>query len=85
MALQDNIELESGIVVQDAYTRVESVKLQNKTSMSFEAASFVDATKTTAFRRNAYLAAYDLEGDNPIKQAYLFLKTLPEFQGAQDV
>jgi len=27
---------------------------------------------------------YDLEGENPIKQAYQHLKTLPEFEGAED-
>jgi hypothetical protein len=27
---------------------------------------------------------YDIEGDNPIKQAYEHLKTLPEFEGAID-
>lgn len=85
MALQNNIELESGIVVEDAYTRVESVKLQNKTSMSFEAASYVGASKTTAFCRTGYLAPYDLTGDNPIKQAYLHLKTLPDYENAEDV
>lgn len=84
MALQNNIELESGIVVEDAYTRVESVKLQNKTSMSFEAASYVDGGRTTAFRRNGYLTSYDLNGDNPLKQAYLHLKALPEYANAQD-
>jgi len=26
----------------------------------------------------------DLDGSNPIKQGYLFLKTLPEFAGATD-
>jgi hypothetical protein len=85
MALQNNIELESGISVQNAYSRVETVKLQNKTSMSFECASYVDATKPTSFRRTGHLSTYDLLGDNPIKQAYLHLKTLPEFADAQDV
>lgn len=28
--------------------------------------------------------ALDLDGPNPIKQAYLHLKTLPEFEGAED-
>ena len=27
---------------------------------------------------------YDLEGPNPIKQAYLYLKSLPEFADAVD-
>ena len=28
--------------------------------------------------------SFDLDGPNPIKQAYLFLKTLPEFSDATD-
>jgi hypothetical protein len=31
-----------------------------------------------------YVSAYDIDGDNPIAQAYLHLKTLPEFAGATD-
>ena len=27
---------------------------------------------------------YDLDGENPIKQAYEYIKTLPEFEGAED-
>jgi hypothetical protein len=28
--------------------------------------------------------AYDIDGENPVRQAYLHLKTLPEFAGATD-
>jgi len=31
-----------------------------------------------------YFFEYDITGDNPIKQAYLHLKTLPEFANAVD-
>jgi hypothetical protein len=31
-----------------------------------------------------YFFQYDITGENPIKQAYLYLKTLPEFATATD-
>jgi hypothetical protein len=31
-----------------------------------------------------YFFAYDINGENPIRQAYLHLKTLPEFANAVD-
>mgnify|MGYP007101623561 CR=1 FL=1 len=34
---------------------------------------------------NHHTCDYDLNVDNPIKQAYDHLKTLPEFSGAVDV
>lgn len=85
MALQQSVTLESGLSAQNAYLRAELVKLQSKTSMAFDLAFYVNDEASTAFERKAYWCGYDLHGENPIKQAYLFLKTLPEFQGAQDV
>jgi hypothetical protein len=37
-----------------------------------------------AFGDAEYSCAYDLDGANPIRQAYLHLKTLPEFANATD-
>lgn len=34
--------------------------------------------------RRGYYFNLDMEGDNPLKQAYEHLKTLPEFEGAED-
>jgi len=31
-----------------------------------------------------YTTRYDMDGENPFKQAYEYLKTLPEFEGATD-
>ena len=36
------------------------------------------------FNTKTYSCAYDINGENPIKQAYLYLKTLPEFASATD-
>lgn len=85
MALQSNITTESGISVNNAYSRVEKVKLTSKNSISFDLASYVASDKTPAFHRTNYLASYDLSGDNPIRQAYIYVKSLPEFAESNDV
>jgi hypothetical protein len=85
MALQSTITTDSGITVENAYSRVEKVKLTSKKSIAFELGSYVSQESTSAFNSKGYLAKYDLSGDNPIRQAYLYLKTLPEYENADDV
>ena len=82
MALKKIAETNFGFNIPNAYHRVESIKL-NKTSIAFSVFVYTD-TEKTAFDIRNYSCAYDLEGDNPIKQAYEYLKTLPEFAGATD-
>lgn len=72
-----------GITLNNAYHRVWGVSL-TKDTMSFglgvhalAEAEMIDSTSHTC--------AYDIAGDNPIKQAYEHLKTLPEFAGAADI
>ena len=84
MALQKNITTEHGFDVINAYHRVEFVNLINKTQMTFHLRSYVNLEKP-AFAEQVFSAIYSLHGDNPIKQAYEHLKTLPEFAGATDV
>jgi hypothetical protein len=35
-------------------------------------------------RQDTYVCDLNIDGDNPIRQAYLHLKTLPEFANAVD-
>lgn len=44
-----------------------------------------DSATTTPFSSIPYRCAYSLTGANPIEQAYVYLKTLPEFSGAADI
>jgi hypothetical protein len=71
-----------GIDIPAAYVRVASF-YGNKSS--------VEVCVTVAAMRDApalesrnYVLSYDIDGDNPIRQAYLHLKSLPEFSGAVD-
>jgi hypothetical protein len=83
MAIRKNIETLQGVKVQDAYCRVENVSLRGKDTIHFVLRSYADTSKSS-FQEVGFLSAYDLNGDNPIKQAYKHLKTLPEFAGTTD-
>jgi hypothetical protein len=84
MALKKTITTDQGFEAVDAYRRVEGVRLNGKTNMSFQVRSYKDDSGVQAFADAAYDAAYNLNGANPITQAYQHLKTLPEFAGAID-
>lgn len=71
-----------GINVEGAYCRVSNVDL-TKSVMDFKLEKH--ATETSeAFSVSEFTCPYDIAGENPIKQAYARLKTLPEFAGAVD-
>jgi hypothetical protein len=83
MALSKTVTTPQGFTATNAYHRVEGVSL-TKTQLAFHARSYVQVDKP-AFADQDYKCAYDLTGENPIRQAYLHLKTLPEWADAVDV
>ena len=83
MALQKTIITVHGFEAIDAYHRVEAVRLESKTAMSFHIRSYTAVDKPF-FEESVLSCVYALDGENPIKQAYEHLKTLPEFAGAID-
>ena len=83
MALSKTTTTTTGFEAVNAYHRVEALTITNKTTMQFHVRSYVAADKPF-FNEQILTAPYDLEGANPIKQAYLYVKTLPEFSGAID-
>ena len=82
MALKKNESTQFGFDVPNAYQRVENMKLK-KTSMEFQVCVYSDVTKN-AFNHKNYACGYNIDGANPIAQAYAHLKTLSEFAGAVD-
>jgi hypothetical protein len=82
MALQKNIETAQGLNVNNAYIRVEDISL-NKDLMHINIKTYVSVEKPY-LSTGVFSCAYSLEGQNPFKQAYEYLKTLPEFSGATD-
>jgi hypothetical protein len=77
-----NTVLDNGITVPTLYNRVEVIQLQ-KNSMRVKVRQYVDTTKPYLRERHLELE-YNITGENPIKQAYEYLKTLPEFADAVD-
>jgi hypothetical protein len=83
MAIKLTVKTNSGIDVQDAYHRVSSIQINNKTAMNFVVTSH-KTSNDMHFQESALGCAYDLNGKNPIAQAYEYLKTLPAYAGSVD-
>lgn len=84
MALRQTMQTPFGVEVKAAYIRVEGVRIVGKTELLFRARVSVDGV-LPHFSDISCECAYDLDGDNPFKQAYAYLKTLPEFENAENV
>jgi len=84
MALSKTIKTESGITVENAYHRVREVKIQGTNYLHFKVKSFADKSQGRPFSESEHGCDYDLEGDNPLAQAYIYIKTLPEFANSID-
>ena len=84
MALEKSVVSPQGFDALQAYHRVENIGFLQKTNMTFNVVSYKNKDTNTEFARNNVSIEYDIDGANPIKQAYNHLKTLPEFAGATD-
>ena len=84
MALSKTQTTPYGFLAKDSYLRVEGIRLETKTNLVFRVRSYKDDSGVSHFADVEYSCAYDLEGTNPIAQAYEHLKTLPEFNDAED-
>lgn len=84
MALKLTATTPQGFTATDAYHRVGHLSLQGKNSIVFMLESYKGSEESISFASERKSCSYDIAGENPIKQAYLYLKTLPEFAGASD-
>lgn len=90
MALQVNFTY-NGVEIKDAYIKVSSFD-GNKTNLNYKYSVFNTIEASEEFPEHksfiaelAAVTSLDLDGPNPVKQAYQHLKTLPSFEGAEDV
>lgn len=83
MALKKTVQTAQGFDAVGAYHKVGSLSINGKSSLSFQVTSH-KADGLPPFANELYLCAYDINGVNPIAQAYAHLKTLPAFVGAED-
>lgn len=81
MALSVDYAL-NGVQIPAAYVKVERVIADKATSLA-EVSFSADSRQVSVFQK-VYGFGLDLDGPNPIKQAYEHLKTLPEFADALD-
>ncbi len=72
-----------GLSVSGGYFKVTQVRA-TKDSLEYDVSCMANAQSTGLFSET-HFCAYDINGENPIKQAYENLKTLPEFSDAEDV
>jgi len=86
MAIQKNIKLTDnfGIEVEipNAYIKIPKLEC-TKNQINFILEIKKDSESIPYFSKNK-VTDYNINGENPIKQAYLYLKTLPEFADAVD-
>jgi hypothetical protein len=83
MAIQSSIETEFGLHLPAAYIKIYSTATTCKEVLIFSTNIHADKNYPAISQRQ-YVCPLDLDGPNHIKQAYLYLKTLPEFANAID-
>lgn len=83
MALQKTLITPQGFTAVDAYITCENTRLLGKDLVEFHI-NYCKEKGAASFNNEYRTGAYDIEGANPIKQAYEYLKTLPEFADAVD-
>lgn len=84
MALKKTVSTAYGIDFIDAYHRVDQVQILGKNMLVYGVKSYKDNSGVQFFNERACSCAYDINGENPIAQAYAHLKTLTEFADAVD-
>jgi hypothetical protein len=85
MALKKQFEVSPGLVAADAYIEVTNVSVVKNEPSGMTVNVFASAENTEKpIQVRCYSFEYRLDGNNAIAQAYMHLKTLPEFAGAID-
>lgn len=84
MALKKNFTTDAGIELADAYIRVEHLLIQNKNHLSYRVRVYATDEAKFSIDETHLSCSYDINGKNPIAQAYAHVKSLPEFADAVD-
>jgi hypothetical protein len=66
----------------DCYIKVSAVNATKDEALA--SAAFMESATGRLYFSETYKFQIDMDGDNPFRQAYKHLKTLPEFEGAID-
>lgn len=76
--------LESGVVVENCYCKVESLDNLDKQMMIINIIYKVDEKAESTFNPERKSIPYNINGENPFVQAYTHLKGLEDFKDAKD-
>lgn len=76
--------IENTITINDCYCKITNL-IGDKSALTFDVTTYKDKTCKYVVAVNKYNFSPILESsDNFIKQAYLYLKTLPEYKDCKD-
>jgi hypothetical protein len=93
MALKLTKTTPHGFIAENAYLRIEEIKINQKRSDIAEGNIFSMRFILRHYRKNdgcpffaesEHFCFYDISGQNPILQAYEYLKTQDEFSQSED-
>ncbi|TCN02944.1 hypothetical protein [Vibrio crassostreae] len=85
MALEQEHNTPYGFAVDNAYFRVDLVTIISKASLRFALRTYQNKEAEKFFDEEYFAIPYNIDGENPYKQAYDHLKTLDRFSAAVDV
>lgn len=83
MALTKNVISQNGLSAPSSYIKIKQVTITDKTNAVCNIV-FSLGKDVSPYQIDSKSFEYLLDGENAIKQAYEYLKTLPEFAGATD-
>lgn len=83
MALKVDIDFK-GVPVFGAYAEVSHTGFSASKDEHYFTLIYRASEGAPELHAHGYAAPYELEGANPFEQAYAYLKSLPEFEGATD-
>lgn len=83
MAIKKDVVTSTGFDCPSAYHKVGNINISNKDTLKFSLLISKEQG-LNPFDQKPYECGYEIDGANPIEQAYIHLKTLSEFADAVD-
>ncbi len=85
MAIRNTVTTLAGLVVTNAYTRVENINMMVKGEASFDAATYNESPEKNPFKAAVERFSCPVDLEKPLHpQLYAFLKTTEKFLNAVD-
>lgn len=85
MAISKDAVTPHGFIAAGAYHKVDNLRLIGKSAISFNVVICKSKEETKFFSVLSFECPYDIDGKNPIAQAYDNIKGRSEFNGGVDV